>query len=250
MRTLPVRALAIALCVLGPGTSGCRRATNSPEYTEAQGLHDRLVAEQGDDAYLSAEMEKVEQLLAQVPEKSLDAQAAQALTTRIQEERERIRTGREAAAAEPTEDGSPSFDSPSGGATMEAPPEPADAGAPRPIQGMLLAEFQRLFGGCFVPGQDLLISGVGVRQTYEVRDLPSCQTQHADYVNLVVVIDNNAIAGFAQKQAMKLSLPDGGPAPEQTEAAPAQPAPEPAQPEQPPPPPEDQSGRDYGGIKY
>lgn len=266
MRTLPAWALALALCVLGPGTSGCRRATNSPEYAEAQGLHDRLVMDQGDDAYLSTEMDRVEQLLAQVPDNSLDKDAAAALRTKVQQERERVRAEQEAADEPMADPGSPSFDtgaSPS--ATMESGPAAVDAGAPRPVPGMTVDEFRRLFGNCFDPGQDLLIAGVGVRQTYELRNMPACQTQHADYANLVVVIDNNVIAGFAQKQAMRLSLPDGGTPSEQPEAAPAPAQPAPQQPAQPaapppaedpsqltvpPPPPQDQSGRDYEGIKY
>lgn len=247
------------LAAAGLSLGACRRPTNSPDYVEASGLHDKLVFDQGDDAYLSEEMGQAEELLGKVPADSLDAEAARELLAKIRSERARVKKERDeaerdvAAAAEPTLD-----DWGKEKAPEEAAREEADGGPTQPIPGMALAEFRQRFGDCFDPGQDIVLAGAGIRRTYELRDRNDCRKRHAGFDGLIVVIDGDKVGGFAQKSALKLTLPDGGEPPpgaearqqaRQPQAAPTAQTP-PDQVTTPPPTPPDQSARDYNSIKY
>lgn len=255
------------LAAAGLSLGACRRPTNSLEYVEASGLHDQLVYEDGDDAYLSPEMTQAEELLAKVPSDSLDAQAAQELLAKIRSERARVKKEREeadqGAAGGPTRDDWGREEAPAPEAAKE---EVADGGPAHPTQGMALAEFKQRFGSCFDPWQDVLLAGSGIRQTYELRDRDECRKRHPGFDELAIVIDSEKVGGFVRKSTLKLSLSDGGEPPAGTEArqqAPQQPPAPAAPPAQgtvaqtppnqvttPPPPPPDQSGRDYNSIKY
>jgi hypothetical protein len=243
--------LAAAGLCLG---AACRKpATNSADYFEASNIHDRLVVDQGEDAYLAPEMGEAETLLAKVPPDSLDAQAARELLAKIRSERTRLEREREEAEKAPAD--GPTLDD---WGKDEAPAEVAqkeevDAGPTQPMPGMTLREFKDRFGSCFDPGQDIVLAGAGIRQTYELRDREECRTRHVGFEGLVVIFESEKIGGFAQKSALKLTLPDGGEPPAGQRAA--QQAPQaPAPPEQgavPPANAPDQGApRDYGGIKY
>lgn len=261
--------MAVVLAAAGLSLGACRRPTNSPDYVEASGLYDQLVYDQGDDAYLSPEMTQVEGLLAKVPPDSLDAQATRELLAKIRSERARVKKERDeaekAVAPAPTLDDWGKEPAPEEAAREEQ----ADGGPTQPTPGMALAEFKQRFGGCFDPGKDIVLAGAGLRQTYEMRDRDECRKRHPGFDGLVVVIDAEKVGGFAQKSALRLTLPDGGeppPGAETRRQAPPQPprqAAPPAPPAQgtvaqtpsdqvtsPPPTPPDQSSRDYNSIQY
>ena len=257
MRTLLI-VLSTTLAVsLG---AGCRRGgAPSPEYAEASGLHDHLLAElDGDEAYGDPKMQQVEALLAKVRDDSSDKAAATALAEKIRAGKERLQKSRESAPAQGNADVAAQFkwglDKPGDQAqAAEAP----DAGPSQPATDMALSEFRSRFSGCFEEGPRLLVSGVGMRDTYQLKAIASCRDRHPAFDQLFVLIDQEKVSGFAQRTGARMALLDGGTPPEQTAQAPeaAQPAaapnPEPDRNVTAPAGAPGESGqREYGGIKY
>jgi len=188
----------------------------SPEYEEAADRFSELYRTQWDDAYLDPEMDSLEAKLQKVPSDSLNAEAAQALLKRIREGRARMQQEakeREEAMAEalrPTE-------VTGGGGSVERAPaeEPAQASAPDagmtdPQPGMELAEFQKLFGGCFRETTALNVLGKGPRPTWALRDLPSCRDRHPLFVDSLLVFDEGRLYAMPSKSNLDYRLPDGG----------------------------------------
>lgn len=198
MRTLSTFVVIAAVAL----AAGCRRNTGpSLEYIEAKGLYDRLIVNQGDDAYTSEQMAEVEALLKKVEPDSPDAPAAKELLATIASERQRVEEeARAAAVPETAPDLSAQFES----AEEEAPPAEAqaeaavDAGVEFPTVGMSEAEFTRKFSDCFVRGEELLVQGLGPRQRYDLRDSTDCQTRFKGLAGLSVIIDAEKVAGFAR----------------------------------------------------
>ncbi len=241
MRTLLTFAL---IAFVGASASACRRGSGvSPEYAEASGLHDRLRLNQGDEAYSDPQMDQVEGLLRKVPADSTDAQAAQELLAQIASERARIAEEEAAAAAVPAQPPAPVFEEDDeDDDQLAAAAEVPDAGYSQPAVGMPLAEFQSRFSRCFQTGPELMVSGVGMRDTFQLRDNANCRDLHPDFTTLLLVVEEGKIAGMAKQSATSLRLPDGG-VPRQPES---QPAGESGQPAQPPV----QPAPDDGSIRY
>ncbi|MDQ3264263.1 MAG: hypothetical protein M3Y59_11475 [Myxococcota bacterium] len=241
MRTLLTFAL---IAFVAASATACRRGSGvSPEYAEASGLHDRLRLSQGDEAYADPQMDQVESLLKQVPADSSDAQAAKELLAQIANERARIAEEAAAAAAIPAQPPEPVFEEDDEDEEEPAAaPEVPDAGYSQPAVGMTLAEFQSRFSRCFQAGPELMLSGVGMRQTFQLRDNANCRDLHPDFVTLLLVVEEGKIAGMAKQSATSLRLPDGG-VPRQPQDQPAQESGQPAQPSPQPAP-------DDGSIRY
>src|SRR5687768_6228438 len=85
-----MRTICCVALMAGLSLAGCKKPKASLEFTEAKGLHSTLVARDGDDAYESEDMARVEALLDKVPADSLDAAAAAELKASIDAERRRI----------------------------------------------------------------------------------------------------------------------------------------------------------------
>jgi len=209
VRTLQTFAL---IAFVAASVAACRRTSGpSLEFVEASGLHDRLVLNQGDAAYSDPQMGQVETLLKQVPQDSPDSPAAQELLAKIAAERTRIEEEAAAAAAVQAEPPEPVFDEEDEEEeAAEAAAEPPDAGYSQPAVGMTLSEFQQKFSRCFQTGPQVMLSGVGMRDSWVMKDIANCRDSHPDFVGAMVLFDAGKVSGFARQSAGTLRLPDGG----------------------------------------
>lgn len=215
-----MRTLLVAL-TLAAALAGCRKPQPSLEYLEASGSYSTLVARDGDEAYASEEMARIEQVLSSVPAASADAAAAKALLEEIAKEKRRIadelsqaQREREALERAPEFSDAPQPD--------RAPPseptaEPEDAGAPEagPQVGMTVATLTEKFGECFRPG-DSVVMGSGetaiawprVAAGDCVRRFPSFAAR-APLVRAGAVVRITELSGL-QRLEPKPTLRDGG----------------------------------------
>lgn len=263
MRTLSTFVVIAAVAL----AAGCRRNTGpSLEYVEAKGLYDRLIVNQGDDAYASEQMTEVEELLKKVEADSPDQAAAKELLATIAVERKRVEEeARAAAAPETPPDLSAQFaDDEEEPLEEQAQAEAApDAGVvEQPRQGMEMAEFLRKFSACFVQGPELLVQGLGASPTYVLNQNTTCRERHAQFNGAAVVVREGKVAAFARYD------PNQRPAQAPQQAAPQEQAAQPAAPTgpyaPPPLPPADpnvtrpestptergNTKEDYDSIKY
>ena len=220
----PIRIVLVAALALG--AAGCKKHKPSPDYAEAVALYDRLYADKLEDAYIDPGMAQVEELLARVPADSRDQQAAAELMAKIQAGRARISAENDARqktiadALKPVD-----FKSGSEGPTFVQPatppaPEPSpdaavaapDAGATQPLTGMTAAEFQRRFSTCFALFKPLEVTGQGLCDAYELKDMALCRERHPGFVSALVLTNAEKVVGIAPKSAMVVEYryPDGG----------------------------------------
>lgn len=155
--------VSLLLCVLLSAllSTGCRKKT-SKEFYKLESDQSVLIARDGDDAYLSAEMDAVLAGLQAIPEDALEKEKANTLIAKLNAERDRVK--REKAAAEAPK---PPPEDPFAGRTTETPPsnpeptapeeataEGSDAGSAeitQPFSGMEEKLFVQKFGSCFSP---------------------------------------------------------------------------------------------------
>lgn len=223
--------LALIALVASPLVACRRNRGPSPEYAEAQGLHDRVLVTLGDDAYLDPQMTQVEALLKSVPADSTDSGAAKELLAKISTERARV-TAEKAEAARPEAPYNPVFEEDEEEPAEEAAVEQhaVDAGGePQPAVGLTVSEFESKFSRCFEAGPEIMLSGVGMRNTYQLKNIASCRDRHPDFASLVLLVEAGRIGGFAQLSALQRGTPQG------SEAPPTEAQPQPAQPPAPPP---------------
>lgn len=167
-----MRRFALALCLVLSLLS-CRKKT-SAEFYRVDGEIQVLVAKEGDDAWVSAEMQALEQQLQAIPADVVEAPKVQALLAKLQAERGRVKAERDAeqaerdtanaaaaaanapAAAEPTEPdpAQPTGDGDDANAADAGPP--AD---PVPTLGMPEADFLARFGACVTAGPAVAVPG-------------------------------------------------------------------------------------------
>lgn len=151
---LPCLALMIA--------SGCQKQS-APEFYKLESQATILIDGEGDDAWLSAQMEELAAGLQKIPPDAIEGPRAAALLARINAERGRLL----ALRAKPREvsavgSPSPSFPSPAAAVASAEPAEPIDAGPasePMPTPGMPEVDFVKLFGACFTKGAPLTLQG-------------------------------------------------------------------------------------------
>ncbi|GMU62557.1 MAG: hypothetical protein AMXMBFR34_43200 [Myxococcaceae bacterium] len=169
-------ALLLALALLA---SGCRKKS-APEFYDLESSYSVMVASDGDDAYGTAEMDRVLAALQAIPPDTIEGPKAAALVTTIQAERNRIAqevAEREKALAavdrppDPMPPGPSLFPPPKD----EADGGEVDAGLRKPWGGMTIAEFQQLYGACFVAGPKKTLPGQGEGTSFVVKDEPKCR---------------------------------------------------------------------------
>jgi hypothetical protein len=166
------------LCCLGLAvlSSSCRKKTYA-EFYKLETEQSSLISRDGDDAYLSPEMETIIAGLNAVPDNAREYERARELSSKLQIEQQRMRAEREAAVVKPTEvDTSPPVPMPAAVVVpVDAPvAAAADAGPSQPYGGMPEKDFVAAFGSCFragaaVPGED-----GGAASTQVVIDRSDC----------------------------------------------------------------------------
>lgn len=181
MRAVLVVAALLAL-------SSCKR-TYEPYYAleAAQSL---LISRDGDDAYVSDEMDELIAGLRSVPNNAREKEKADALVKTLLAEQQRVRTERLPPPEPPkTEDPlaallrASAAESAREEQAAQATPPPVvpqvvDAGPPKaPFPGMDEAAFVSLFGGCFTPGPAAASSDGGAGTSQVVRDTPECRAR-------------------------------------------------------------------------
>lgn len=212
MRQTLFIVLAFAL-VLG----ACKKPKPSIEYLKARGDYDVLVAREGDDAYFSLDMAQIEGLLRQVPPKSLDVAAAQALQQEIVTRRKDIQAEREQRAKDIAEADKPAvFSNDSRGFVQPAADPVAVEAAPKgamPKVGMTVSDFESQFGGCFATGPQITMADTKEKAgTYLMKDITNCRDRHPDLKDTMVLVKDGKVMSMAGRKEMKkrTQLPDGG----------------------------------------
>jgi hypothetical protein len=151
----------LLLCLLLPALmlTGCRKKS-SKEFHKLEADQSILVAREGDDAYVSPEMDAIIAGLQAIPGDALEKERAAALVATLSAEKARVQAEKAAAAAPkpPPEDPfagrtpepTPSNPEPTPPPEEAAPAEAADAGEPaEPWSGMDEKRFVAKFGSCF-----------------------------------------------------------------------------------------------------
>ncbi|ADO72005.1 hypothetical protein [Stigmatella aurantiaca] len=227
----PLKGLASTLLlVLAP--VACRREAAAPsaEYEQAHQRFSKLYGQQLDQAFLDPQMADIEAQLERVPPDSLDAQSARELLQRIRQGRERMETSQQE-----TQDAVASArefqDIPSSPRTEEPPPpppavpEPVDAGPPDagattgPVEGSSASELASGYQGCFRRGDQINVTGRGMRESWELADRFSCRQAYPRFANQVVLIEDGRVLSVLAKSLTRLvpvasdggSGPDAGP---------------------------------------
>ena len=193
---------------------GCeKKRAPSEQYTQAHQLFSKLYAAKLEDAFEDPQIGAIEQLLNEVAPESADFPSAQELRARISEGRAQIQTRREkqraalnaALAIEPYQrlgaDRAP--------AETAATPQP-DAGAAQPVPGMGLAEFTQRFNGCFQSSEPIQVTGQGLMDSWELKDIANCRERHPGFDGMLVLTDAKQVAMNISKKQVKWTLPDGG----------------------------------------
>jgi hypothetical protein len=172
--------VVIALAVLA---TGCRKRS-APEFYRLESDVEVLASRDGDDAWVSPEMEGLGQRLGAIPADAVEAPRAVALAARIVSERDRVVAERAQAQADRNRPAPTMAAMGLGGEAMQAQPSatvaPAaapDAGPSEPVPGMELKAFLRAFADCMelAPVQD--VPTVGKASAYLVKSLSACQTK-------------------------------------------------------------------------
>lgn len=175
--------MRICLLVCVVLLAGCRKKS-SPEFYKLEGAQSTLVAQEGDDAYVSPEMATLIAQLNAVPEDVIEKPRAIELAARLSGEKARV-------TAERVEKPKPPEVDPFEGRTTDVEPEqtpppvvveeevavvdagPGDPG--EPSAGMDEATFDKLFGKCFSKGPNATV-GKGLAATTKVLvSSPDCQ---------------------------------------------------------------------------
>ena len=193
--------------------AGCtRKGPPSPEYAEARAEFNALYGRLLEDAYLSPEMEPIEEKLERVPRDSEDHLRAQELLLRIRSGRERL----EGQLAEREANARADLDSPQDAPSQSdeedagAPTAAADASSDQPAAGMPLAQFRSRFGMCFEPGQDIEVVGKGNRSTFVLRDMALCRERHPGFDRRMIIVEGDRLLAIAEQKDLQITGADAG----------------------------------------
>jgi hypothetical protein len=199
----------------------CRKpAQPSEAYAQAHSRFSKLYAARGDAAFLEPEMAEVESLLGQVPADSMDAQAAKDLRARIQAGRQQAEAqarAQEEARAKAREQGPvpADFNSAPSEPMPSTPEEPVDAGTDAGTGGMPgigtpAAQLASGFSGCFLKGEQLEVSGRGLRDRWELADRAACRQQYGSLQDQLLIVEDGKVLALVPKSALKALPTDGG----------------------------------------
>jgi hypothetical protein len=219
--------IALALAVLA-----CSKPQPSPEYEQARTIWNGLVKARTTDAATDPQADEVLALLARVPKRSLDYEAATALTEYIQGERKTAAEAQARRAAILEKAGQePAMPSTSGGGGGSGDAVAAATGGgpaswPASLApGMKLEEFQASYGPCFHeqgPAELSARDGGSSRsaRVWSMNDTADCREKHGDLVGKIVLFADGQLASVNAASDLKKvdvkrevqlgSLPDGG----------------------------------------
>ncbi len=202
-------ALLLAACT--------QRPKPSEDFMEASQRFNQLYGQHLDGAYARPEMGEIEAQLARVPERSLDAPAAQALLARIREGRARHEKQQADTQAALAEARTPAVLAPSSSADEpESPPPevpdagPPDAGTPGPQVGTPESELSGGFRGCFARAQTLQVVGRGPRQSWELQASSRCRLEYPAHADSLVVVEDGRVLMVAPKSSVRTGPADAG----------------------------------------
>jgi hypothetical protein len=225
MRVLLLLCVSTALLM-----SGCRKKSN-PEFYKLEADQSILVARDGDDAWVSPEMDVVLRGLQAIPEDSVEGPRAAALAAKVATEQARVKAEQapKPAAAPPPD--------PFAGRVAEpapAPAPPAEGGATGevdageitlPFPGMDEKAFVARFGSCFSAGKPVPLPDGKVASSYVIGSSAACQKQFGSATGVAMYLFTEK--GLWGKATETTQIIDAGmitlPAP----PAPPQPAPPP-----------------------
>ncbi len=204
----------LVLALLAAFATGCPAKHKEPsaEYEQAHKLFAQLYGQKGNDAFTAPEISEVERLLTLVKPDSLDAAAASELARRIAEGK--ARAAQIAAeidkASAPATGGTPTF---APRQVEQAAPQPAaavDAGGDQPTVGLPLAEFNKRFATCFTQGESFLVEGLGITESFRLKDIELCRRQHPYFLIRVVLFSQGKVYGFGDLSSVVRRTEDGG----------------------------------------
>lgn len=207
------RSLFVVLLALVAVSACAKKKQPSAEFESASRDFSKLYGEKLDDAFLDPQIEDIQARLERVPPESLDAQAAQALLTRIRDGRQRMaaqqaeRERLTAEAAQPAPYTGPSREEQDRQAAeaASAAAAKADAGTPaaHPVRGMTVTELTARFGDCFVKGEPLEITGRGPRETWNLSPTDACRAAHPGFDAQFLVIEDGKILALAPRSGIQ-----------------------------------------------
>lgn len=233
-----MRRFVFFVMLVAAAFSGCRKK-HSMEFGLYKADYTALIDRQGDDAYLSPQMDEVVAHLKSVDPETVEAAEARMLMDKIATEKVRVTADREAKAKAVAEATAAPPTAPTGfGAPVDLSkvgPIPdlnavdagvADAGAKaeeRPEGGMAESDFRAKFGICFESPRAVNLPS-GPVQAYQVKNRPDCVKYGGPDVSWYFA--NGKLGGtfteVAQKQ--EATTPPAEDQPKKPEPAPAQPA--------------------------
>jgi len=168
------------LCCLGLAvlSSSCRKKTYT-EFYKLEAEQSSLISRDGDDAYLTPELEAVIAGLNAVPENAREYERARELSSKLQLEQQRVRAERTAEVVKPAEvDTALPVPMPAAVVPVDAPVAAAvDAGPSQPYGGMSEKDFVAAFGTCFRAGAAVPGLDGGSASTQVVIDRSDCTTR-------------------------------------------------------------------------
>ncbi len=232
-----MRRLVFLVMLVAVLSAGCRKK-HSMEFGLYKADFTSLVDRNGDDAYLTPEMDAVVEKLKTVNPETVEAAEAQALVARIASEKSRVQSDKEAKAkavaeaakappapafppSEPTKLDQvgviPNLDAVDAGAAADAGVKPEA----RPEGGMTEAAFRAAFGACFEAARPVPLP-TGPAQAYQVKDRPDCAKYGAPTVSYYFV--GGKLGGtLTEEKAKAPAAPAPGEESKKTEAPPPKP---------------------------
>lgn len=216
---------------------GCTKKS-SREYFEAQGQHDSLTAREGDEAYLTPEMDAVAAKLSAVPANAIEYARAQELLVKVRAENTRMRAEQAALERDLLAAQEASARQPDLKAMLQqnqqVPTEPGplpiavvldagSAGPGYPVNGMTQTEFSRAFGAC-VQAETTFDRGGGQKAVaLPVVDSEACQRKlRVPPGTLMLFVDGKLLGSATPSEAAKKAAAAANVAYEAAKAAAAQ----------------------------
>ena len=217
MRFLLVLAL-IALSV-----AGCRKKS-SPEFFKFEADHSILVAREGEDAYVSPEMDVILAGLQAVPAEAIEKPRAETLAAKILAEKTRLTASRVVKPTPPPVDPFAGRLTGTGSSPVEPAPDSTpetDAGdLPPPSTGLDLATFLQRYGRCFTEGAPTQLPNGVAATTQVLKSGADCQKLGTAGATTLYLFVDGKVWGKAT-QTETVVVVDAGPPP----AKPAPPPP-------------------------
>lgn len=217
-----MRALGLSAVLLG--LTGCPSKQREPsaDYEQARAKFTKLYGERLDEAFTDPRIAEIEALLALVPPESVDAESAAALQKRIDDGQARAAASRrevaeavEAARTAPPFEGQQERAAEEGEGPEVVEPDAGvaavDAGASAyPTVGMASEELARRFGTCFRLGQNVQVTGRGLRETWTLKDEGSCRRQFPAFTDSLLIIEDAKVLHIAPTSQLRQPSADAG----------------------------------------